>query len=468
MPPLNRRQLAHLLGGGVLGAGAHSAAAGVPSSTTVGSPNAERDQPGRSFGSDPLLRPFPSMAAARGAQIPAYHREAGLTLGGYYSPHDGGGAQYRFAPVQLEGPGRFQSADGAWWELAETWPNDRMFGVRRDGVSDDTAPSQQAWRYAANVSKFLFLTPGTARISGSLIDFNGAHDGISPFTITGPGRQCSLYSLTNDCTSDAIIKITGNVSSYGAPRISGLTLSGFGIEGNGHVANAFAISAVSYLSLEVSVDDVLGSALIARQVWDSSYDCHFTRCGDALRLRPVVDFNWLFPGNGLSGCNWSRGYLHVEGHRYVGVYCGANTEAMQLTLKCHGEPSAPLEYSHLVCEGVVNSEFQIGGVYSKAYDVEIRPYNDGQHSWFTKGTTVTSMGLGSGVLVEGDVWFVNILHCTGSIARSRRTGNSIWITGGRSPYLDPGLRCEGPVVIDPSVQGYEPRSGLLPKASRPG
>jgi hypothetical protein len=34
--------------------------------------------------------------------------------------------------------GKFRSADGQWWELAESWVRPEHFGARGDGAADDT------------------------------------------------------------------------------------------------------------------------------------------------------------------------------------------------------------------------------------------------------------------------------------------------------------------------------------------
>jgi len=57
-----------------------------------------------------------------------------VRLAGYYSAGDGGGALYKRVGSMPGHLGRFQTADGAWWELAEKVPNIRMFGAYGDGT----------------------------------------------------------------------------------------------------------------------------------------------------------------------------------------------------------------------------------------------------------------------------------------------------------------------------------------------
>lgn len=56
---------------------------------------------------------------------------------GYSSAGDGGAALYKRVASQPTHTGKFQSADGAWWELADQPLNVKMFGARGDGVTDD-------------------------------------------------------------------------------------------------------------------------------------------------------------------------------------------------------------------------------------------------------------------------------------------------------------------------------------------
>jgi hypothetical protein len=84
-----------------------------------------------------------SRTAAILTHIPAsvgYIRTAGYAL-----PGDGGGALYKpISAPDTPKAWQFQSADGAWWELAEKLPTPQMFGARGDGGTDDSDPIQNA------------------------------------------------------------------------------------------------------------------------------------------------------------------------------------------------------------------------------------------------------------------------------------------------------------------------------------
>jgi hypothetical protein len=82
---------------------------------------------------------YPTRALASASNIPAARTY--LFTGGYAAPGDGGGALYKRlqaepSPVEAW---HFQSADGAWWELAESPINVKMMGAVADGVAPAAA-----------------------------------------------------------------------------------------------------------------------------------------------------------------------------------------------------------------------------------------------------------------------------------------------------------------------------------------
>lgn len=80
-----------------------------------------------------------------------------VRVSGYNYPGDQGAALWRRASNQWAGDGRRQSADGAWWEIAEPFVNVRMLGAKGDGVTDDTAAFQEA---AVIDSEQILITDG--------------------------------------------------------------------------------------------------------------------------------------------------------------------------------------------------------------------------------------------------------------------------------------------------------------------
>lgn len=82
-----------------------------------------------------------SRAAATRETIPA-GTEA-VYCGGYERAGDRGEALYARVSAEPAHAGKFRSADGAWWELAESMLNPFMFGAKARGRTDD-APAIQA------------------------------------------------------------------------------------------------------------------------------------------------------------------------------------------------------------------------------------------------------------------------------------------------------------------------------------
>lgn len=66
---------------------------------------------------------------------------------GYTTAGDGGGALYNRVFSEPSHQGKFQSADGAWWELAEQEVSVFMFGAKGDGSTDDQPAFQHTVDY---------------------------------------------------------------------------------------------------------------------------------------------------------------------------------------------------------------------------------------------------------------------------------------------------------------------------------
>lgn len=86
---------------------------------------------------------------------------AAVRTTGYAAPGDGGGALYKRVASEPAHPGKFQSADGQWWELAESRINVRMFGAKGDGASNDAPAVRAAIAAMPKTGGILYFTPGT-------------------------------------------------------------------------------------------------------------------------------------------------------------------------------------------------------------------------------------------------------------------------------------------------------------------
>lgn len=132
---------------------------------------------------------YPSKAAAELVEISAsvnYVRTAG-----YAAPGDGGGATYKRistpSPVELW---HFQSADGAYWEIADRRTNVLMFGADYEGVDDSAA----AFTGAAEFGRLCDVPAGAYKLNSAPTIGNTGVFRISPeATFTGAGTTIGLF-----------------------------------------------------------------------------------------------------------------------------------------------------------------------------------------------------------------------------------------------------------------------------------
>ncbi|HZH50255.1 MAG TPA: glycosyl hydrolase family 28-related protein [Microvirga sp.] len=112
---------------------------------------------------------FASRADAIASNIPPIAMN--IRSVGYTSPGDGGGAYYKrldAVPVPAK-PWHFQSADEAWWELAETVVSVKMFGAKGNAAGDDLAAIQAAVDFVgARGGGSVFFPNGYYRITGAI------------------------------------------------------------------------------------------------------------------------------------------------------------------------------------------------------------------------------------------------------------------------------------------------------------
>ena len=120
-----------------------------------------------------------------------------VRIAGYTSFGDGGAASYNRVGSEPSHAGKIQSADGAWWELAETIPTPQMFGAVADGSTNATTAIQAAIDYAESlVSAFtrgatVSFPPGGYFVSATLT-INSPQ-----ITLQGYG-QATMFIRTGD------------------------------------------------------------------------------------------------------------------------------------------------------------------------------------------------------------------------------------------------------------------------------
>jgi hypothetical protein len=138
---------------------------------------------------------FSDVATAEAASIPAPKQFT--RLAGYAASGDGGGALYKRSASEPSHAGKFQSADGAWWEISEGPVSAKQGGAAADDDTDD----------AGAVSGILPVS--------NLIQFDpGAH-------VLVPGSTSPYYmsNLTENLVYRAVALTEDNKTLRGPSRL---------------------------------------------------------------------------------------------------------------------------------------------------------------------------------------------------------------------------------------------------------
>ena len=141
-----------------------------------------------------------------------------ILLTGYYLVGDRGGGLYARMAKNTAGPGVITSADGAYWQLSEPFPNVFQFGATGDGVTDDTAALHGALSLMVSGGGKLLFPSGTYNYTSLSLD------NASGLTLEGAGP------VVLNCTE------TGTSGGLSARSTSGLTLCGITFT---HASSAF-------------------------------------------------------------------------------------------------------------------------------------------------------------------------------------------------------------------------------------
>ncbi|WP_398468510.1 hypothetical protein [Tardiphaga sp.] len=171
---------------------------------------------------------FPSRDAARVSNI-----GPGVTYvstAGYSVPGDNGGALYRRVMSQPSHAGKFQSADGAWWELASSPVTPQMFGAKADCISrgvgtDDSAAFNIAYTTARLLKTYLLVPPGRYRWAqqvlfdvGAIVctSFLGAGEGETTFMIdtSVPSPQFQITNRTGPVSAGQYACFYGKFAGF--------------------------------------------------------------------------------------------------------------------------------------------------------------------------------------------------------------------------------------------------------------
>lgn len=146
-----------------------------------------------------ILPPAPPGEYETIAQVKATGIEPTVNLvrvGGYNQPGDGGSGHYIRSVTQPIHGGRFQSADGAWWELTERKVTPEMYGAIGDGVADDSVA--------------MMAMADHARIRGFLDCVLAAN---KTYNYTVPQFLCNIPKIVLDGNGSAFRNIAGGASN---------------------------------------------------------------------------------------------------------------------------------------------------------------------------------------------------------------------------------------------------------------
>lgn len=120
-----------------------------------------------------------------------------VELMGYYGPGDRAGRMV-FTKSALEPSHRakVQSADGAWWELSEPFPNICMFGAKGDDTAADDLAFEIAIEYLTpRVNRLCLIPDGTYKLTSS-VKFTGVH--VAGFRFIGASRLGTVLKQYGD------------------------------------------------------------------------------------------------------------------------------------------------------------------------------------------------------------------------------------------------------------------------------
>lgn len=155
---------------------------------------------------------FATVAAAAASSIPGSVQSLGVTTLGYAAAGDGGGAYYTYSASMPSHPGRFQSVDGAWWELqpGPLGVNVKALGAKGDASTDDTTAIANTILVARVKPCLAVYAPAaTYKVTQSL-DFTYSTTGAKRLALIGDGSGKTTFDFSAMSEAFPAIDFTGN------------------------------------------------------------------------------------------------------------------------------------------------------------------------------------------------------------------------------------------------------------------
>lgn len=155
-----------------------------------------------------------------------------LSTGGYYEAGDGGGAEYKRVEDEPPHPGKFQSDDGAWWEIVPINVNVRCFGAKYDPLFDSTDALADAREWLAETLAELYVLGGIGGVDIAAYSYTESPNWSIPnAVITAIGRVNLLNVGAGDSVifdAGAVVGINNNVTFRGNFIVYGDAATGHG------------------------------------------------------------------------------------------------------------------------------------------------------------------------------------------------------------------------------------------------
>lgn len=270
-----------------------------------------------------------------------------LVLDGYFHPADGGGAPYIKVGTEPSTPGKFQTADGAWWSLSTPIVTPLMFGAKGDGTTDDYQAITDCFTYLA-----AFAYPGNVFSSYLWCNGNGKVYATSqPLSVPS---NVTLYNFTFIALSGA--SWSGNPSK---------TFKGYGTNGILVISNTSSAYNICLNNITLDCNFVANCQAL------------YCAAADNINFTNIQARNWADTGNGvildggatvywvggqifgnLSAPNfgdqtkaygmaiglfdcWDSTFMGISmGQALIPLYCGPRS-SMNRFIDCHPWQSAP-------------------------------------------------------------------------------------------------------------------------------
>ena len=199
---------------------------------------------------------YDTRAMAIAATIPAGVNVVRLL--GYAAAGDGGTAVYKRVGSEPGHSGKFQSADGAWWEyVVEGWLNIKQFGGKGDGTTANDTARAAAYSVISSVGGTIYFPAGKYLFATKQSIAYGADPGYS-LTIRGDSSHASTLYWPND--NGGLDVTAGDYRQ--SIHISGLSFTtgkvltgGSAITLNGHGANLGHVPVSTITDVTTSGDD---------------------------------------------------------------------------------------------------------------------------------------------------------------------------------------------------------------------